>query len=152
MVRVVHTLVLLAATACAFDFDEDEDIAPSGAGGGGGSFGGSGNVVDSAQLLHAIGGGSFSARGQLFYHDASQVRLTNSKLEGTAADALNAALASGAHYSVSLPSSLRDASSPRVVASVSACALVASGLRENIHLTMGTSDQVLAISYTVHAA
>ena len=155
-----HSIMLLAALcgrAYAFDFDdEEEDEAPGSAHP---TFFTDEASGASAQLEHAMGGKAFQPRSKLFYHDSSSksgvgplkgsARVAQAKLSGDDLDAIQALAKAGGFYSLRLPSTLSDPDSPAIVASVSACALVASRFQEQLHLTMGGNGQVVALSYVV---
>ena len=70
-------------------------------------------------------------------------------LEGADLDAVKTLAKEGGFYTLSLPSVLSDPDSPAVLASVSACALLASRFEERLQLTMSGKDRLVALSYVL---
>jgi len=160
MTRVrLLVLALLVGSARAFDFDDEDDLA---AGPSTPSF--FGDSADdeaeqaSAMLMHAIGDEEPRPRNKLFFKSSKNVaatggkvavRVAQARLEGADVDAVKALAKVGGFYTLSLPSVLSDPNSAPVLASASACALLASRFEEHLQLTMGPKGRVAALSYVL---
>lgn len=151
--------LLLCRSTLAFDFDDEEIAVTHGAAPGGAAAGhveqasAAGKIV---QLEHALGDGPFMPRSKLSYRGvsglggvAASARLSQGRLSGDELSRFEELVRTGGYYTLRLPSRLDGEGSAMVFASVSVCALVASRFEEHIHLTMGTSGQLLAMSYQV---
>ena len=142
-------LLALALASLAFDFEDEDEAAVESTNPA--FFADTGA---SAALEHSFGGRAFSTRSKLFYQTFAKggsmvARVSQAKLGGDDLDAVQALAKSGGWYTLQLPSQLDDPSSPPVSASISACALVASKFQEQLHLTMGAKNRLIALSYVV---
>jgi len=147
-------LALLASPAAAFDFDDEEDAAPASSSQPG-SVADAGGAGTSVPLWHRLStAAEATERGQLFVRSGipgvgKTVRASQAKLSASELEAVKAAARAGGFYTISVPSVLSNPSSPRVSASVSACALLASRFQDAVQLAMGSGDRVISIAYSL---
>jgi len=140
----------------AFDFD-DEDLSSPGP-----StptfFDDEEQEMTTAMLMHIIGDKEPQPRNKLMFKSSKvvegtggtvSVRVAQARLESADVDAVKELAKIGGYYTLMLPSVLSDPDSVPVLASASACALLASRFEEHLELTMGGKDRVLALSYTL---
>ena len=157
---MARSLVLLAALLCTargFDDDFDDDFA---AGPSTPTLFGDDDDGEqsSATLMHAIGDEEPRPRNKLFFKSSKNVeasggtvavRVAPARLEGADLEAVMALAKAGGYYTLSLPSVLSDPNSAPVMASASACALLASRFEEQLTLTMNAKGRVVALSYVL---
>ena len=152
-------VTLLCLSAHAFDFDDDEDLSATGPSTPEAFFAADDDAeLSSAMLMHAIGDDEPRPRNKLFFKSSKNVegtggsvavRVAQARLESADIDAVKALAKEGGYYTLSLPSVLSDPESPPVLASASACALLASRFEEHLQLTMSGKDRVAALSYVL---
>ena len=147
-------LVLAALAASAFDFDEEDLSVPSTPT----YFAADDDTEMTAELMHALGDSEPRVRNKLFFKSSKSVqatggsvavRVAQARLESADIEALKSLAKTGGYYTLSLPSVLSDPNSPPVLASASACTLLASRFEERLQLTMRGRDHVVALSYVL---
>ena len=153
LTTVIALSIPLSSTA--FDFDDEDLSVPVSSSP---SHAGDDDVAEltSVVLSHAIGDVDLAPRNKLFFKPPKgaetvggsvAIRVGQGRLDSTALEALKAVAKQGGVYTIALPSVLSDPNSPPVIASASACAILASRFEERLQLTMTSRDRVAALSY-----
>ena len=151
LTTVIALSIPLSSTA--FDFDDEDLSVPVSSSP---SHAGDDDVAEltSVVLSHAIGDVDLAPRNKLFFKPPKgaetvggsvAIRVGQGRLDSTALEALKAVAKQGGVYTIALPSVLSDPNSPPVIASASACAILASRFEERLQLTMTSRDRVADI-------